>query len=347
MSFTRTVKLPGEGFYAQIPNHWIRDHRMPATAFKVLSFWNSHELGYTVGMQQTLAEIKEGRDAIYNAVRWLVDNHYLQRRQHRDGGGKFVGEIEYELGPAAYEQDYIRAWGGADRKRMKPQVTPLPENPEADEATNETAGQTASWKSGYGSAVNGSTGSGESGHIRRTGFKNTKDLENQPPPTVTAPVPAPRPGSSGGGGGDSSPEEPQNDDPDVSLRAVAREVLERVQDESRVGRRRLRGQPASNLAARIAARIAAGWTPDDIVEALSGSFDGADSVVAAMGWRVDNLLDGDPPADRTAAPRDLPPPLPGWCGECESDGYRWRSDDIGRPYKCPECNPSVKRTAAA
>lgn len=31
-----------------------------------------------------------------------------------------------------------------------------------------------------------------------------------------------------------------------------------------------------------------------------------------------------------------------YCGSCESDGYRWRTNGEGRAYRCPECNPHAR-----
>jgi hypothetical protein len=38
--------------------------------------------------------------------------------------------------------------------------------------------------------------------------------------------------------------------------------------------------------------------------------------------------------------------LPPWCGECPPEGRldasrRWREDDDGLPYKCPDCHPAL------
>jgi hypothetical protein len=343
VKFTRTSPLPGENFYTPTPQHWVRDHRMPALAFKILVFWNSHELGYEVGLAQTVAEVKEGRDAIYTAVGWLLRFDYLQYRQDRNAQGLF-GEAEYELGPAAFQQQYVRAWGG---KRMNPQVRPLPGNPDAVDAVNETAGQTASWESGYGSAVNGSSVNGQSGHIRRSGFKKTNTQE--PPPAALAPsahVPTPR-SAEAGGGGDRTPTDNPNPPSDAALsegarwREAGRRVLEAVQHASGFGRRQARGTPAAKLAEAIGARLAAGWTAEDATAALTGKIQPGDSVVAVLTWRVANLLADAPPE---STPTPAPPP---WCGECDSENYRWHLDDQGRPaQRCPDCNPQALADAA-
>ncbi|MGW1996088.1 hypothetical protein [Embleya sp. NPDC001921] len=45
--------------------------------------------------------------------------------------------------------------------------------------------------------------------------------------------------------------------------------------------------------------------------------------------------------------KPVPPPveIPQWCGNCDDDkvpghfGVRWRIDNDGRAYKCPDCHP--------
>lgn len=92
------------------------------------------------------------------------------------------------------------------------------------------------------------------------------------------------------------------------------------------------------------ALIAAGWTPEQVAaDVNSRSTAGAVSVGAVLVGHVRNLVRDQ--AQPAAAPL---PPLPriAWCGDCESDDYRWIEDDAGRASKCTRCHPSVALAVA-
>lgn len=180
--FTRSGPLPGEGFYTPIPTHWMRDPRLPALGFRVLCFWVSHAVGYRVTVEQTVAEVKEGRDAVYKAVKILDELGYVRRSQARGGGGNSTqggstkfGAVEYELGPAAFTQTYTRAWGRQPDPVEGQPTEPLPESQDAVPPEDVSAGQTASWKAVSGKAVYGNPDT-----KKEQGITNKR--ENPPPP---------------------------------------------------------------------------------------------------------------------------------------------------------------------
>lgn len=87
------------------------------------------------------------------------------------------------------------------------------------------------------------------------------------------------------------------------------------------------------LLERLGRAVDAGWTPPQLVAALGAEpLTGARSVFAVLSSRIAGL--GSPPSLRHVGPPAVP-----WCGACEIDGYRWRLDGQGVPYRCPECNP--------
>jgi len=46
-----------------------------------------------------------------------------------------------------------------------------------------------------------------------------------------------------------------------------------------------------------------------------------------------------------ALPRRRISAVPPWCGQCQSDDYRWVELDDGRAAHCPRCHPSTVRSA--
>jgi hypothetical protein len=123
MSFKRRgQQLPGENFYVKVPHHWLRDWRLTGNAKAVLGYWLGHDESYEVTMVQTLAEFNEGERALYAAIELLMEIGYVVRYQDHQGGGrgKGFGQVRYDLGPAAFEQQYVRNWGTSDPQDTRP-----------------------------------------------------------------------------------------------------------------------------------------------------------------------------------------------------------------------------------
>jgi hypothetical protein len=118
----RGQQLPGENFYVKVPHHWLRDWRLTGNAKAVLGYWIGHDEAYEVTMIQTLAEFNEGERALYAAIELLISLGYVERYQEHHGGGrgKGFGQVRYDLGPAAFEQQYVRNWGASDPKDHRP-----------------------------------------------------------------------------------------------------------------------------------------------------------------------------------------------------------------------------------
>jgi len=318
--FTRTAPLPGENFWSQIPNHWIRDHRLTAQAYRVLSYWGSHAVGYRVSVQQTQAELGVGRDAIYAAVKVLLKYGYVVRRQPRNDAEKF-GKVEYEFGPAASEQQYVRRWG---------------EQPDGDVS----AGQTASGFSASGTAV-----SGESATKKTRSKKISSKKEQLPPPPpfpaadselVEPPEEAeeqirdeqPQPGEA------TAPPEPAAAEPQDQ--AVA-EVLDDVYRTTGLPfERRPRGRVARTIAAEVARHLTAGWPSGRLAYALSESLDDARSPGGVLLSRLTEL-GAPPPAHRAVAPAQRAPRE--HCPHCQNGLVLGYLDGDDRMIACPQCCP--------
>lgn len=158
--------LPADDF-AIVANHWFRDPRLTGKAKGYMGYIATHSPKYRLTIEQLIAEMKEKRDAVYAGLDELVEFGYLVRTQPNGAGGKF-GEVDYHFGPAAYEQQYERAW------------------------RDKTAGQTASGKSGSGpdqgkqDKAAGQTASGKT-VSGKTDTKKTNALEDQEKKTPLTP----------------------------------------------------------------------------------------------------------------------------------------------------------------
>jgi hypothetical protein len=163
--------FPGENFYSRIPQHWIRDFRLTAMEFRVLTYWASHRNNYRVSVEQTDAEIKEGRHAIYAAIKGLIDKGYIVRRQGRDEKSGKRTAVEYTFGPAAFKQQYVRAWGRSDGADGAP--------PESEDPVESSQVEPASEIPGTGFSESRSTASSVAGS-RRAGSRKPHTKKNNP-----------------------------------------------------------------------------------------------------------------------------------------------------------------------
>ncbi len=203
MSYFQDFMSPTDG-WTPMRNHWFRDPRMSSKAKGRLAYIATHDKKYRLTVTQMIAEGKGSRDSVYAELAELCELGYLERHQVHDDSGKF-GEFVYRYGPAAYEQQYVRAWGdgavAAAKKAGRTQrkdSTPADgcEMPAGPAVQDETAGQHASGFSVYGEAVSGEAVYGGS-DVKNIKGKKTKEKENQPPPT-----PQPEPPAASGEGGE-------------------------------------------------------------------------------------------------------------------------------------------------
>lgn len=317
--FTKIIHLPGENFYTQVPNHWLRDHRLSGVAKALMGYWQSHEIGYRVSIEQTIAEFREGKDAIYAAVKLLRDTGYLVLMQDRGERGKF-GSVEYTLGPAAFEQQYTRRWGTQADASVSP-------------------GYTASGFPGSGPAGSGSAASGGSDTKKNNPKKNNLEEEQDQRNSLSAPA---------DGAADSvadSSERPSAEREDLEQRMNPKDP----KTEAAIGRmltlaKETRGWPWSRCRAEIKTAIE-DWGDVDLVEQAWARCL-ADPLTTSPArfnkhdawWTPQSGV----PAQRERETR------PEWCGECESyDRTLVVLGEGGREAikKCPKCHPAVVRAA--
>jgi hypothetical protein len=128
--------------FTRVPNAWARDPKLTTKAKGLLLYLLSHEDGYQLSLKQVIAENADGRDAIYKTLAELTERGYLRRDQRRGERGK-VGEVDYYVADSPVNTaSGVTASGepGSGVDQGKQDVS---------------AGGTASWFTGSGSAVSG------------------------------------------------------------------------------------------------------------------------------------------------------------------------------------------------
>lgn len=206
------------------PNHWCRDPRLTLKAKGLLVYIKGHAPGYRLTVDQMIAESKDGRDAVYAALKELVEYEYLRRIQVRDRGK--VVQVTYKWGPAATQQQYERAW----KSKETAGETTSGKSGSGGEP-DVSAGETTSGFSGSGFSSSGKTGSGNP-DTKKTKRKNpiTKKTNNEnPPPSQRSPLPAEHIPAQEQGGDEISPipdpgpgtESPPDPKPEPTLDSVA------------------------------------------------------------------------------------------------------------------------------
>jgi hypothetical protein len=311
--FTKLSPLPGESFWSQVPTHWLRDPRLRGVDKAVLGYLQTHEVGYRVTMEQLIAEMYEGKDALYASVGRLVDLAYLVRAQPRTEQGKFEA-VDYTFGPAAFEATYVRNWG----RRPAPADVP--------------AGQTGSGFSGTGQPGTGQPGTGKGAtkkiRVKRSGLV--------PPPT---PAPVPPAGSvpeQRTGGGIDLSKNNQPPAPPASLAEQQTRMAALVEEVHAA-----RHWPKASIRRVVADIVGEGAHPWPVIAAVMRrvAADPASQGAARLlhvpeSWWAEPT--GTPPA---AAPRRRP-----WCGQC-APASRLTDTEPARP--CPQCSPLVVGMADA
>jgi len=131
------TELPFESLFTKMPNAWARDETLSRRARGLLVEILSHKPGWVIDMGSLQRGGPEGRDALYGAVRELVEAGYLVRDQSREGGR--FGEIEYTVNDPAT-------------------------------ASGLSGSGTASWETAYGKTV-----SGKSAPYKKTSYKKTNE----------------------------------------------------------------------------------------------------------------------------------------------------------------------------
>lgn len=164
------------------------------------------------------------------------------------------------------------------------------------------------------------------------------DFEPPPPPTPPGRPPVPDPRQAGEEGAVKQKKTP------LPLSA-GETALRAVLTAAPAHRRALGAARIAELARLIDARLADGWTVDQVVDITSDPLDGVDSVYGTVKWRIDTLLAGPPP------PVPPPTPRPGVLQACSCVGgvvLVANPDDPvhDRVLPCPQCRPAEASAAA-
>lgn len=372
--FTKLVALPGENFFTQVPTHWLRDPRASAGLKAVLSYWQSHAIGYRVTIEQTIAEMSEGRDAVYAYVREGIELGYLRKLQDRGARGRF-GALEYTLGPAAYEQQYVRNWGPKGDGTEGPIIEREPGEPVAKRkparkappvdnsaSPDVSAGRTAYGSAGNGQSVNGASVSGGTvSGPTASGDSDTKKINPQEinPQEMSSEVDQNPPRSVG----DSLPREAASRGGDLTeseKRLLSAAVQQAV--EVRAGQWSMQavvdamqvqldaGAPAAKVATAMIAAAADSSTnyPGRIGYLLKAGATAA-SPTPAPEWAQGAMkyLDAETPRCRVSGHRAEPEI---GCGKCKADAIAAKLDEpepAQRPEESPELPDGERLTGAA
>lgn len=98
MSYGSVIKrgpMAGDHF-TQISNALFRDRRISAKAKGIFGLISTHRAGWRLTVVDMARHLKEGRDAIYSALKELETHGYLTREQERRGDGT-LGEMTYAI----------------------------------------------------------------------------------------------------------------------------------------------------------------------------------------------------------------------------------------------------------
>jgi hypothetical protein len=212
--------LPADD-YAIVANHWFRDPRLTGKAKGYMGYIATHSPQYRLTVDQLIAEMREGKDAVYAGLEELVDHEYLVRTQARDGGQ--FGEVDYHFGPAAYEPMFERAWPKAGRKTAGRTASGKSGSGPDQGKQDETAGRTASGKPGSGKPASGKS---ESKKITHKKINGVEDEEKKNPPTPSDDEPPAPPLAEAGGDSSASPEHTDDTPPVSALDRLVAELAE-------------------------------------------------------------------------------------------------------------------------
>jgi hypothetical protein len=311
--------LPQDNF-TPMANHWFRDPRLGGKAKGYMGYIATNTAEYELSVKQLIAEMADGRDAVYAGLTELVTFHYLIRDQGRRDDGK-RGEVTYRFGPAAYEQQYERAWG-----RHAAGSAPLdevgkpgsgPDQAERDVSPAQTAsgkpvsgptceddvsaGQTASGFAGSGFAGSGRS---DTKKISSKEISSKKDQNPHAPARASAPTAPDKTETRGGDSQETNPhrETTQGTPPGANTAAVAE-----------------------------ACRLQPSWTPQAAATALRQAI--ADGHPEALARRALIALAAGEFGATTTGPQRLNAPAGPW----------WKPGELFVPAPRPSAAPTCRR----
>jgi hypothetical protein len=353
MAIYRTA-LPGD-HYTPIPNAWLRTPTLTAKEKVVMAIVASHREGYRLTIQQLIGEMHEGRDAVYGAIKGLVDKGWMLSIQNRAEDGT-LGEVDYMLtgGPEEAVPEVEEAPAvAARRRRQLGRVQPVPENPEPvrperlprsepvpgfpepaepepgePEPANPTHRRPLRKKTNVtlrnvAGAVDNS-GESEPATASKDGALHDDDHS-----VLQFPVSHQRLASSQEAGTADGIARVQVDHDDVDR--VMAQLPDRLQP-SRAEARRLRDL--------VIQRMERGWTREEILAAVERNLRDGGKLKNPCGLFATTLVPLQPPTRGARQETPHHAPKAPWCGHCD-EKTRFLLDECGFPDnagpKCPEC----------
>ena len=98
-------KLEFENQFTQIHNAWVRDSKLSYKAKGLLTYLLSHEIGYTITINQIIRESNDGRQAVRSALEELIEAGYLETKRTTDQRGYNAGLAYFIKDPGKPKSD--------------------------------------------------------------------------------------------------------------------------------------------------------------------------------------------------------------------------------------------------
>lgn len=330
---------------AIVSRHWFRDPRLSGKAKGYMGYIATHAPNYRLTIEQMIAEMRDGKDAVYAGLEELCSLDYLVRVQQRNDGedgerrpGTF-GEVDYHFGPAAAEPQYEPAWPPPEPTASGKTASGKPGSGRDQGKRGVSAGGTASGKSRSGRDLGkqgkspGGTASGKSESKKE---HKKEDLKEVTPVTATGQLPGPR--------------EPQQQGQDVSQISEPQTQLALAEWEEELALTlvRQRGNWRPSVLREVLTHPNVRGRPRELVE-LALVMGAADPRT----WPRRFLHDGCPWWDaawkqlegkrHAGTPRVPQQP---WCGRCAGSERRMVAPEEldlppGKMVPCPRCHPDA------
>ena len=296
-----------------------------------------------------------GKNAVYDAFGRIIEAGYMQRYampNEKHPGRK--GPIAYRVyDNPAWNPDWQARHVGSDPLQADadgsttPQVGMLPQYRD-DLKPEESRGGKAAGRNASpvpGSPVPGSGNQGRGGSTIPAG-RNASPVPGSPPhpPEEEVGTTSPSPHKHAT---TSRRDKQATPDVDPAAAAAAAQFLMRLPGDWSAGLQR-----AENLAPWLVTNAAlTGWDLDVALRMyLTRPETGKrpiENYGAVLAYRIKNMQPREAVLEAAAAeeePEQQPeatPGLPAWCGECDSEGYRWFVPEEGAAKQCPTCHPAA------
>lgn len=298
--------------FTPIPNETLRDFRLSCKALGLLTRLLSNTDGWRIDSRSLARQFKEGRDAILSMTNELIEHGYVVRRKYQDGRGWWVTEYQvYQLPvdpPSPLEKGAIPLPDMPDDPTAyrpddaNAQVSPRPGFPDTDFPDTD-----------FPAPDNPAT-------YKRTGPKEqTDDDERRSPPVDVV----------------------DNHVADGDDEFGGRPTIRLLADSLALATNRA---ISWNLAPQKLADLDAAIRRVGDVQPFVDLAIAQDEAKPEPGRLASAYMKGWVrlhPVPQQASASTTAPSRPDWCGQCQSDSYRFiEAPDGSSVHRCPTCNPS-------